>query len=272
MSVPTTRELSGRVAVVTGSSRGIGRAIASELATAGATVIVHAGHESRAASDAVEAIRGLGTETELITADLMEEASQDELLERAWNWKGHVDVWINNAGVDILTGDRPGWTFELKLDALWKVDTRATIRLSREIGRRMFQRGAGVILNTGWDGAERGMAGDSAELFAACKGAVMAFTRSLAQSLAPRVRVNCMALGWIKTAWGEQASEVWQQRARQESLADRWGTPEDVARAARFLVSPQSGFISGQILQVNGGFRVDRNISTAEAENKPPNS
>jgi len=255
MSVPVTRELSDRVAVVTGSSRGIGRAIARELAAAGACVLVHGSHESQTVAETVDAVRGQGVEAEQVIADFRDETSQENLLDQAWNWKGHVDIWINNAGVDILTGDRPGWTFEQKLEALWKVDARATIRLSREIGKRMFQRGAGVILNTGWDGADRGMAGDTAELFAACKGAVMAFTRSLAQSLAPKVRVNCMALGWIKTDWGEQASDAWQERARQESLADRWGTPEDVARVARFLASPQSDFISGQTIQVNGGFR-----------------
>jgi 3-oxoacyl-[acyl-carrier protein] reductase len=114
--------------------------------------------------------------------------------------------------------------------------------------------GRGAILNMGWDGAERGMAGPSGELFAATKGAVMAFSRSLARSLAPEVRVNCLAPGWIKTAWGEAASEVWQQRARRESLLGRWGTPEEVARAARFLVSPDAAFITGQVIAVNGGF------------------
>ena len=106
-------------------------------------------------------------------------------MEKAWRWKGHVDIWVNNAGADILTGDRSGWSFERKLEALWKVDTRASVRLSREIGKRMAKRGTGVILNTGWDGAERGMAGDTAELFAISKGAVMAFTRSLAPESCP---------------------------------------------------------------------------------------
>ena len=97
------------------------------------------------------------------------------------------------------------------------------------------------------------MAGDSGELFAATKGAIMAFTRSLAKSLAPHVRVNCVAPGWIKTAWGERASAAWQERAVRESLLARWGTPEDVARAVRFLVSPEAAFITGQVLPVNGG-------------------
>jgi 3-oxoacyl-[acyl-carrier protein] reductase len=119
----------------------------------------------------------------------------------------------------------------------------------------MKARGQGVILNIGWDQADLGMAGDSGELFAATKGAVMAFTRSLAASLAPQVRVNCIAPGWIKTAWGEHASAAWQERAVQESLRGRWGTPEDVAAVARFLASPAADFITGQVIHVNGGWR-----------------
>jgi 3-oxoacyl-[acyl-carrier protein] reductase len=112
-----------------------------------------------------------------------------------------------------------------------------------------------VILTLGWDQAEHGMAGDSGELFGTIKGAVMAFTRSLAQSFAPEVRVNCLAPGWIKTKWGDDASEYWQERAQRESLLGRWGTPEDVADAACFLASPAANFITGQILPVNGGLR-----------------
>jgi 3-oxoacyl-[acyl-carrier protein] reductase len=97
------------------------------------------------------------------------------------------------------------------------------------------------------------MAGDSGELFGAAKGAVMAATRSLAKSLAPEVRVNCLAPGWIRTAWGEQASDEWQERARRESLLGRWGEPEDVARVASFLASPAAEFVNGQIIHVNGG-------------------
>jgi 3-oxoacyl-[acyl-carrier protein] reductase len=93
------------------------------------------------------------------------------------------------------------------------------------------------------------------EIFATAKGAVMAFTRSLAQSLAPEVRVNCIAPGWIKTAWGEVADEAWQKRAETESLMHRWGTPEDVAQAVRYLVDPTSSFITAQTLTINGGFR-----------------
>jgi len=116
-----------------------------------------------------------------------------------------------------------------------------------------IERGTGVIVTMGWDQAETGMEGDSGQLFAAAKGAVMAFTRSLALTLAPQVRVNCLAPGWIKTAWGEQASAGWQERVRRETPLERWGTPEDVASAARWLVSPAASFVTGQFIRVNGG-------------------
>jgi 3-oxoacyl-[acyl-carrier protein] reductase len=105
----------------------------------------------------------------------------------------------------------------------------------------------------GWDQAEAGMEGDSGELFAAVKGAVMAFTRSLALSLAPEVRVNCLAPGWIRTAWGVGASEVWQERVRRETPLGRWGEPEDVAATARWLVSPAAAYLTGQVIRINGG-------------------
>jgi 3-oxoacyl-[acyl-carrier protein] reductase len=105
----------------------------------------------------------------------------------------------------------------------------------------------------GWDQAETGMEGDSGELFAATKGAVMAFTRSLALSLAPTVRVNAVAPGWVKTAWGEGASDQWHHRVLRETPMRRWGEPEDIARACRFLVGPDAAFLTGQVLRVNGG-------------------
>src|SRR5437762_2394902 len=133
------------------------------------------------------------------------------------------------------------------------VGVRSTMLLSRACGERMRQQGHGVILTVGWDRAETGMEGDSGQLFAAAKGAVMAFTKSLALSLAPAVRVNCIAPGWIKTAWGEKASATWQERAVRESPLARWGTPEDVAAVAVWLASPAAAFVTGQVIRVNGG-------------------
>jgi 3-oxoacyl-[acyl-carrier protein] reductase len=252
MPLENDNTLRGQTAVVTGSSSGIGQAIALELARTGANVLVHARRNERGANEVAEGIRLLGGEPLVVLADLSDSAAQNRLIEAAWSWRA-PDVWINNAGADVLTGEAAGWPFEEKLAALWRVDVVATLRLSREVGIRMKRRGNGVLLNMGWDQAEIGMAGESGELFGAAKGAVMAATRSLAKSLAPEVRVNCLAPGWIRTAWGQQASAEWQERARRESLLARWGEPEDVARVACFLASPAAKFINGQIVSINGG-------------------
>jgi 3-oxoacyl-[acyl-carrier protein] reductase len=257
------RELEGKTAVVTGSSAGIGRAIALELAAAGAAVVIHGRSRDEAAEQVADQIRTRGEPSIVIMADLADPATHQPLVDQAWNWRNGVQIWVNNAGADVLTGDAAGWSFDRKLDLLWRVDVRAAMRLSRSMGQRMKARqestpngDAPVILHMGWDQAECGMAGDSGEMFAAVKGAVMAFSRSLARSLAPHVRVNCLAPGWIRTAWGDQASDYWQRRAARESLLQRWGTPEDVARAARFLASPAAAFITGQVIPINGGLRI----------------
>ena len=122
----------------------------------------------------------------------------------------------------------------------------ATVALSRAVGPRMAERGSGVILNVGWDQSATGMDGDSGELFAAAKAAVTAFTKSLAVSLAPDVRANCVAPGWIKTAWGETAPDEWRARVMRETPLKRWGTPEDIARCARWLCSDEAAFVTGQ--------------------------
>lgn len=252
-----TTSLTGRVAVVTGSTGGIGRAIALELARAGAKLVVHGYKNAKAGEQLADEICELGKQATFLPADLANAEACGYLVDAAWQWDSPVDIWINNAGADVLTGDAAEWSFERKLNALWQVDVLATVRLSRLIGERMKARGSGVILNIGWDQAEQGMAGNSGQMFGAVKGAVMAFTRSLAQSLAPEVRVNCIAPGWVRTAWGEAASEFWQEKAQRQALCGRWGLPDDVARFAAFLASPAGDFVNGQVVAVNGGFRYE---------------
>ncbi len=215
--------------------------------------MVHAHTSQAAARSLVDEIRQWGGQAEVQTADLADPQQTIALVERCWQAAdGRIDIWVNNAGVDVLTGASAELTFDTKLERLWQVDVRATIQLVRDVGERMRLHG-GAILNMGWDQAELGMAGDSGEMFAATKGAIMAFTRSLAKSLAPQVRVNCLAPGWIRTQWAQQASSYWQHRAPQESLRGRWGTPDDVALAALFLVSNDADFITGHVLPINGG-------------------
>jgi 3-oxoacyl-[acyl-carrier protein] reductase len=244
--------LQGKNAVVTGSSSGIGRAIATQLASAGANVIVHGFQNFAAAEQLAATLQSQNIESHALQSDLSLSAERTQFVDRCWQL-GPVDIWINNAGADVLTGQPADWSFEKKLQRLWEIDVLGTLQLSRDAGTRMQQRGSGVILNMGWDQAETGMSGESGEMFATIKGAIMAFTRSLAKSLAPQVRVNCLAPGWIQTEWGAAASDYWQQRATSESLLQRWGTAEDVARTARFLVSDDASFITGQIIPINGG-------------------
>jgi len=233
-------ELAGMQTLVTGSKSGIGAAIASALEAHGAGVIRH-GRRDRPGFE------------RFIAADLTDSGECDRLANEAWAMSGGLDLVVLNAGADTLTGEAAKWPFEKKLEALLAVDLRATMRLARDLGSRMKERGRGSIVTIGWDQAESGMAGDSGELFAAVKGAVMGFSRSLALSLAPEVRVNCIAPGWIRTAWGETASNEWQERVRRETPLGIWGLPEDVAEAVLGLARPAARYITRQVIRVNGG-------------------
>jgi len=277
-------DLSGKVYVVTGSSTGIGRSIAINLAKHGANVVLHGRKPSDSLSEVASQIQTYGSESHQLYADFSELSALAPLVDSAWDWKGRIDGWINNAGGDVLTGNWKDRPFDEKLDYLLKTDVSATLMLCRSVGKKMFDRfenlsvdsasaasspldssstesSTGVIINIGWDQAWQGMEGDSGELFATTKGAIMAMTKSLAQTFAPHVRVNCIAPGWIETKWGQQTSAYWDQRAKSESLMNRWGSPADVASTALFLCSPAASFISGHILPVNGGFRYSANHS-----------
>ena len=245
-------DLTGKRALVTGGSSGIGRAIALEIARAGADVIVHFATSSTSAQQVSEEIVRLGRRSKILAANF---AEPDLLLPFVVDafalWNG-LDIWVGAAGVDLLTGEGARLDYADKLRKLLDVDVQAGILTTKLVGQRMMETG-GVILTIGWDQSDRGMEGDSGELFSAAKNAIMGFTRSLAVSLAPAVRVNCIAPGWIKTAWGEGASAPWQERVCRETPLARWGLPEDIARLARFLVSDDAAYITGQVINCNGG-------------------
>lgn len=240
-------------AVVTGSSSGIGKEIALALARNGTNLFIHGGHNALSLKQTKDELEQYNIDVQAALIDISTEVGQQALYTQAVASGNIPDIWINNAGADILTGDAAGFEYDAKLDLLWRVDVLATVRLSKSIGREMVKQRRGVILNMSWDQAETGMEGDSGELFGITKGAVTAFTRSLAKTLAPHVRVNAIAAGWIKTKWGISASSDWQHRAKSESLLNRWGSTEDIASAAMFLTSNQAEFITGQIMSVNGG-------------------
>jgi 3-oxoacyl-[acyl-carrier protein] reductase len=165
-----------------------------------------------------------------------------------------VDAWVNNAGADVLTGAAASLGVVEKLDLLLAVDLRGTMLASWRAAELMAaQPEGGVIINMSWDHVLTGMAGRNQQLFAAVKGGVLSFSKALARTVAPRVRVNILAPGWIETAFGATADERWRQEVADSTPLKRWGTPEDVAGAAVFLASPAAGFLTGQTLLVGGG-------------------
>jgi 3-oxoacyl-[acyl-carrier protein] reductase len=243
-------------AVVAGASSGIGRATALRLASDGWNVVVHHRQSAERAEEVVRQIAALGRRTFQVAADFgatSDRSAADDFVDEIWRRTGGLGAWIHNAGADTLTGPNAKLDFDSKLELLTRVDLWGTMRLCRAAGNRMKRTGVGAIVTIGWDQSETGMEGDSGELFAAIKAGVAGFTRSLAKSLAPFVRVNCVAPGWIKTAWGESASAAWQERVARETPLVRWGTPEDVAQTIAFLVSDRAAYLTGQTLRVNGG-------------------
>jgi 3-oxoacyl-[acyl-carrier protein] reductase len=244
-----------RYFVVTGASRGIGQAIARSLAQDGAHVLVHY-FQNEAGAD--ETVSIAPDRMVSFPADLSQEHDRRALVEFAWQWSENtIHGWVNNAGADVLTGERKDASFVEKLDRLWEVDVRGTLLISRLVVERLRKQPKSLprpqLLFIGWDQAWSGMEGDAGQFFAATKGAVMGMAMSLARELAPDIRVNCLAPGWIRTAWGQEASTDWQARAQRESLSARWGIPEDIAAIAHFLFQPQADFLNGQIIHVNGG-------------------
>ncbi len=249
--------------LITGATGGIGAAAARRFAQAGANLFLH-GYTNREKMEALLAELPSTVEVKTGFYDLWRPAEQDALCDAAWDWRpGGIHVLVQCAGVDILTEPVKLFPYEEKLRLLLAVDVAAGMRIARNISSRMVEHGeengsAGTIINLGWDAAQRGIGGDSAELFAATKGAMMAFSKSLAQTVAPHVRVNCVAPGWIQTHWGENAPETWQKRVAADTLLGRWGTPAEVAEAIFFLASDAGRYINGQILNVNGGVNTGR--------------
>ena len=246
--------LAGRTMLVTGASSGIGRAIAIGAARAGADVAITYRSNDTGAREVEQAITEMGRRSAVIRLDVSNDASLRALAPAARAALGRVDAWVNNAGADILTGPAAALTESQRLDVLLAVDLRGTIHASWCAAELLGgQEEGGVIINMSWDHVLSGMAGTNPQIFAAVKGGVLAFSKSLARSLAPRVRVNVIAPGWIETAFGEGLNEERHREIAESTPLERWGTPDDVAGAAIFLASPAAAFITGQAILVGGG-------------------
>jgi 3-oxoacyl-[acyl-carrier protein] reductase len=245
--------LTGQVAVITGASSGIGRAIALRLARDGARVVVNYARSRDLAETVVNEIRAAGGEGLPVQADVSRAEDVSHLLGAAIEAFGRVHAWVNNAGADILTGEARTWPAERQWDQVMAVDLKGTWLCSRAAADSMRKDGGGVIVNLAWDHVNHGMGNPTAAIYGAAKGGVAAMSRSMAREFAPAVRLNVVAPGWIRTQWLDGAGAEVQQRVADATPLGRAGTPDDIAGAVAFLVSAEAAFITGQTLLVNGG-------------------
>ena len=240
--------------LVTGASSGIGRAIAVASARAGADVALTYRANQDGAQRVAREIETAGSRAVVLHADIADPASVHALALAARDALGRLDVWVNNAGADILTGASASLSLVEKLELLLTIDLRGTMLASWEAAELFgAQESGGVIINISWDHVFTGMAGRIPQLFAAAKGGVLAFSKSLARSVGPRVRVNVIAPGWIETSFAASLPDERRREVAESAPLKRWGTPEDVAGVAVFLASPAAAFLTGQTILVGGG-------------------
>jgi 3-oxoacyl-[acyl-carrier protein] reductase len=248
------QRLAGKVVLVTGASSGIGRSIALACARAGADLAITYRTNKAGADETAGVIRQLGRRIESWKLDLRTPTAAAALAADLGRSYGRVDAWINNAGADILTGAGARLSRVEKLDLVLDVDVRGTVFASwAAVDLMRAQPAGGVIINMSWDHVGQGMGGENPVLYSVAKGAILSFSRSLARDVAPDIRVNVLAPGFIATAFEGEASEDWRRHVVELTPLRRWGTPDDVAGAAVYLASDEAAFLTGQVIMVNGG-------------------
>ena len=245
-------DLTGRVALVTGSTRGLGRTIAEGLAAAGATVIVHGRSLRSAEAVAEEIAAATGVPAAAEAFEPTETAGIDAAVARIEARHGRIDVLVNNAGIQRRA--RIDAFADEDWDALVQTNLGAVFALSRAVSRGMIARGSGKLIQIG--SVQSQLARPSIAAYAATKGAIVMFTRGLCADLGPHgVQANAIAPGYFETALtralvDDEAFSAW---VRGRTPAGRWGDPRDLVGAAVFLASAASDFVNGQTLYVDGG-------------------
>jgi 2-deoxy-D-gluconate 3-dehydrogenase len=243
--------LAGRVALVTGGSRGLGAAIAVGLAQAGAEVAVH-GH-TRSAEATCRRIRDLGRQALALAGDLSHPSLPEALVGQTLSGMGRLDILVNNAGT--IRRAPAAETSDEDWLAVLELDLNGLFRMCRAAGRRMLAAGSGRIVNVASLLSFQG--GFTVPAYAAAKGAVAQLTKALANEWAARgVNVNAIAPGYMRTdnTAALQSDPVRSRQILERIPAGRWGEPADVVGAAVFLAAPASAYVHGHVLVVDGGW------------------
>jgi 3-oxoacyl-[acyl-carrier protein] reductase len=244
----------GKVALVTGAARGIGKAIALKLAQEGADVVV-TDVDLEGAQRVAQEIEGLGYKAKAIQADVSQREAVQRLVSKAVSVFGQIDILVNNAGIirrgTFLEHDPQDW------EKVLSVNLGGTFNCAKEVVPLMVKQGGGKIINIS---SVVGKMGDiaSAPSYGTSKGAINTFTKSLARELAPYgINVNAVAPHAIETDMSREWSEEKRRQIVEAIPLKRLGKSEEVAEVVAFLASDGAGFITGQILDVNGGYLMD---------------
>ena len=249
MDTNSNAELQGQVALVTGATRGIGRAIAVALAQAGATVIGTATTDEGAAS-ITSYLRAAGGSGEGVRLDVRDAAAIDAVLKEIETRHGPIGILVNNAGITrdnlLVRMKEEDW------DAIMATNLTPAFRLARAVLRGMMKARCGRIIQIGSVVGSSGNPGQTN--YAAAKAGLVGFTKSLAQEVGSRdITVNCVAPGFIDTEMTQAMAQAQREALLARIPLGRLGTPEDIAHAVLFLASPRAGYITGATLHVNGG-------------------
>ncbi|HKZ82834.1 MAG TPA: 3-oxoacyl-[acyl-carrier-protein] reductase [Anaerolineae bacterium] len=243
-------QLKDRVAVVTGASRGIGRAIAIELARRGAKVVVNYNASADAAEEVVLAIKDAGSEAIAVKADVSKLDQAKALIKAATDTFGRLDILVNNAGTtrDMLLAMMQEEDWDLVL----ATNLKSAFNCSKAALRAMMRQKYGRIVNIT---SVAGIAGNPGQTnYAASKAGLIGFTKSLAKEIGPRhITVNAVAPGFVETKLTKDLPADLKEAALKATPLGRWGTAEEVAYAVAFLASDEAAFITGQTLSVDGG-------------------